>query len=337
MSLELLVDLGHLVAHLADRLRRADAGDDVLALGVGQVLAVEHLLAGGGVAREGDAGARVVAHVAEDHGHDVDRRAQVVGDLVVVAVVEGALAEPRGEDGLRWPGRAARRDRPGTRAPVSCSHDRAELGRQLAQRCRVEVGVLVGAVRRAWPSSSMCVEARAVDAHDDPAEHLDEAAVGVPAEALVAGQRDQPVERLLVQAEVEDGVHHARHRELGARAHADEQRIGGVAEALAGLALDFACSASSDVVPQPVGQRLAGGEVVVARLGRDGEAGRHGQAGVGHLGQAGALAAEQVAHRGVAFGAPAAEGVDVALGGAMGALDWGRATVSVMLAGPRDA
>ena len=117
-ALELGVRLGQLVAHLADGLRRADAGHHVLALGVGQVLAEEHLLAGVGVAREGHARARVVAHVAEDHGHDVDRRAEVVGDVVVVAVVAGALAEPRGEHGLDRQvellvaGRSGTRDRP---------------------------------------------------------------------------------------------------------------------------------------------------------------------------------------------------------------------------------
>ena len=79
---------------------RADAGHDVLALGVDEVLAVELLGAVEGVAGEGHAGAGVVAHVAEDHGHDVDGRAQVVGDLLAVAVVVGALAEPGGEDGL---------------------------------------------------------------------------------------------------------------------------------------------------------------------------------------------------------------------------------------------
>ena len=72
-----------------------------------------------------------------------------------------------------------------------------------------------------------------------------------------------------------------------------------------------------DVVPEPVGQLLAGREVVVAGLGRDGEAGRDRQPGVGHLGQTGALAAEQVAHRGVALGLAVAPGEDVALGGAM--------------------
>ena len=77
-ALELGVRLGQVVGEVADRLGRADAGDDVLALGVGEVLAVEHLLAGVRVAGERDAGARVVAHVAEDHRHDVDGRAQVV-------------------------------------------------------------------------------------------------------------------------------------------------------------------------------------------------------------------------------------------------------------------
>ena len=102
-----------------------------------------------------------------------------------------------------------------------------------------------------------------------------------------------------------------------------QQRVGRVAEALAGLLLDLLAARSSDVVPQPVGKLLAGREVVVAGLGRDGEAGRHRQAGVGHLGQAGAFAAQQVAHRRVAFCVPAAEGVQVTLGRAVGALGLG--------------
>ena len=41
------------------------------------------------------------------------------------------------------------------------------------------------------------------------------------------------------------------------------------------------------------------------------EAGRHGQADVGHLGEVGALAAEQVLHLGVAVRLAAAEEIDV--------------------------
>ena len=51
------------------------------------------------------------------------------------------------------------------------------------------------------------------------------------------------------------------------------------------------------------GNLLPFGEVDGAELGGDGEAGGHGQAELGHLGQVGALAAQQVLHRRIAFGA----------------------------------
>ncbi len=73
-----------------------------------------------------------------------------------------------------------------------------------------------------------------VDAHDHVAEHGDEAAVGVVGEALVAGALGQPVDGLVVEAQVEDGVHHARHGEHGAGADGEEQRVLGIAQGLAG-------------------------------------------------------------------------------------------------------
>src|SRR6185503_9547639 len=58
---QLLVGLGHHLLELANRLRRADAGDDVLALRVDQELAVELFLSGRGIAREADPGRRSIA------------------------------------------------------------------------------------------------------------------------------------------------------------------------------------------------------------------------------------------------------------------------------------
>ena len=68
---------------------------------------------------------------------------------------------------------------------------------------------------------------------------------------------------------------------------------------------------------RPSGRRSPSGEVVVAGSGRDREAGRDRQAGVRHLGEARALAAEQVPHRRVALRLAAAERVDVAARGAV--------------------
>ncbi len=55
---------------------------------------------------------------------------------------------------------------------------------------------------------------------------------------------------------------------------------------------------------------LAVGVEVGADLGGDGEAGRHRQAEIAHLGQVGALAAEEVLHLGPAFGPAVAEAVN---------------------------
>ena len=96
---ELVVRLGQVLAHLGERLRRADARDDVLALRVDEVLAVDARLAGRRVARERDAGRRAVALVPEHHLHDVHRGAHVVGDRVRAAVDLRARRVPRLEHG----------------------------------------------------------------------------------------------------------------------------------------------------------------------------------------------------------------------------------------------
>ncbi len=313
-----------------DRGRRADARDDVLALGVDEVLAEEDLLAGVRVAGEGHAGAGVVAHVAEDHRHDVDGRAEVVRDLLAVAVVVGALAEPGGEDGLDGQIELLVRI-VGEVAADRVLDDLLVGGDELLEVVDVEVGVLgvlavlfLGDVERLVEAvvldrrmPSLPLTTRDGNVQHDPAEHRDEAAVGVPAEALVAGEGDEALECRLVQAEVEDRVHHARHRELGTGANRHEERVLRIAEALAGLPLDD-LHGSEDVVPETGGELLAGAEVVVAGFGGDGEAGGSRQTRVGHLGQAGTLAAQQVLHPAVALGLAAAPGVDVALGGLVG-------------------
>ena len=94
----------------------AGAGHHVLALGVDEEVALDLVGAVGNVAGGDHAGAAVRAHVAEDHGDDVDRGAQVVGDLGGVAVVDGPLAVPALEDGLGGELELLHRDRPGNRA-----------------------------------------------------------------------------------------------------------------------------------------------------------------------------------------------------------------------------
>ena len=85
---------------VGDGLGVADAGDDVLALGIHQKVAIELLGAVGRVARKGDAGRRGLALVAKGHGLDVDGGAELVGNAVLLAVDAGALVHPAAKDGL---------------------------------------------------------------------------------------------------------------------------------------------------------------------------------------------------------------------------------------------
>src|SRR5581483_3893170 len=93
-GLELRVDVRQVALEGGDGLRRADARDDVFALSIQQVLAVELLLACRGIARERYAGAGVVAHVPEHHGLHVHRGAEAMRDVVVVAVGNSSVVVP---------------------------------------------------------------------------------------------------------------------------------------------------------------------------------------------------------------------------------------------------
>ena len=94
---KLLVGLGQHFFELADRLRRANARDDVFALRVDQELAVELFRAGCRASRKADARRRAIAGVAEHHLLHVDGRADVVGNVVDAAVFLRARVLPRAE------------------------------------------------------------------------------------------------------------------------------------------------------------------------------------------------------------------------------------------------
>ena len=95
---QLPVQLGVATLQLGEVERAAHPADDVLALGVGQVVAEGAGGSGHGVAGEAHPAAGVLAPVAEDHLHDVDGGAEVVGDALVAAVEPGPVAVPGAED-----------------------------------------------------------------------------------------------------------------------------------------------------------------------------------------------------------------------------------------------
>ncbi len=304
----------------------AHAGHDVFALGVDEVFAVEDFFAGGGVAGEGDAGAGFIAGVAEDHGLHVDGGAPFVGDAVFAAVDDGAFVVPGAEDG------------------ADCAHELLfgvggegfagafvdeffEAGDEFFEGVGVQFGVLH--VMPAGEEFSLeafdhglegfVVFARAfLHAHHDIAIHLDEAAVAVVGEAFVLRDGGQAHDGFVVEAEVEDGVHHAGHGVAGAGAHGHEEGVFGAAK---GFAESFFESADGfeDLWFESFGVGLFVFVIVGADLCSDRKSWRHGQTDARHLGEVRALAAEQGLHRAVAVGFAVAEVVNI-LAGFMGRL-----------------
>ncbi|MCY1172797.1 hypothetical protein D9M73_129410 [compost metagenome] len=273
-------------------LRGADAGDDVLALRIDQEFAIIGLGADRRIARERHARRRGVAHIAEHHRLHVDGGAPACRNVVEAAIDLGAFRLPRSEH---------RADR----APQLVMHvlreglapqllDQALIfGDKAAQVIGGEIGVeeiaaiFLGDFQR-------FLERIMIEFEHHVRIHLDEAAIAVPREARIAAGGGEAFDRLVVEAEIEHRVHHAGHRRARAGADRDEQRVGRVAEALAGHAFDMG-DASRDFVAQALRELAAFIIIDRAKFGRDGEAGRHRQADRSHLGKVRAFAAQEIA------------------------------------------
>ena len=201
-----------------------------------------------------DSGARLLALVAEDHLDDVDGRAEVVGDVVRAPVDLRPRVLPRVEDRSHGPRQlvpGVLRERGSGLALVGPLVGLDEAGQVLGG----QVDVLRGAAL-ALQLRERVLEQVARDPVDDLAVHLDQPAVRVVGEAWVAGALGESADGLVVQAEVEDRVHHPGHRDRRSGANRDEERVLRIAELLAGLLLEPG-EVLVDLVAEPVGQLAA--------------------------------------------------------------------------------
>ncbi len=163
---------------------------------------------------------------------------------------------------------------------------------ELAEVVGGEIDVLVDSARGLELGQSV-LETVTVDAVHDVAIHLDQPPIRVERETRIAGRGREPLDCDVVQAEVEDRVHHPGHRDRRARANGDEQRALVVAEALLGARLECG-DVLVDLGVEAVGDGAARGHVRTARLRRDGETRRYRNAELGHLGEADPLSAEEL-------------------------------------------
>jgi len=290
---ELIVHLRHLILQVADGRRSAHAGHNVLALCIDQVLAHQLLSAGGGVTGECNAGAGTVAGVAECHLLHVDSGAPLVGDLVHLTVDVSTGVVPAAEHSLDSLDQLITGIL-GEGTAFVLLVDLLEGTHQFLQVVSSQVHVVLDALGFLH-LVDLDLEQALRDHHDDVGEHLHEAAVAVVSEAGVAGLFSQALNCLVVQAQVQDGIHHAGHGLTSTGTDRHQQGVGVVAELLAGdllQALEVLKDVGSDLVIDLTAVCI----VLGAGVGGDGEALRHRHAGCSHLSQTSALAAQSILH-----------------------------------------
>ena len=296
--LELLECLRETDFHLGNLHRGTDTGHDVLALCVGQEFAEQALLAVCRVSRESDARSAVIAHIAECHGLNVDGSSPGIRDVVVAAVNIRTRVVPGTEHSLDGAHQLFLRIIREVTADL-CLVLGLELVCQLLQVIRIQIHVLRDTFL-GLHGIDQCLKILLADFHNDVGIHLDESAIAVPRPAGISGFCSQRVDNGLIQAQVQNRVHHAGHGRAGTGTDGNQKRILDIAELLScdlfqldDVLVDFVHGGLTDLTAILV--------ILRAGFGRDGEALRNRQTDVSHLSQVRTLAAEQFTHVGIAF------------------------------------
>ena len=294
---ELVVHFGHFFLQLGNRGGSTDTGHDVFALGIDQILTEQTLFTGSGVTGKGHAGTGVVAGVTERHALYIDG-APVVGDFVHAAVHVRTGVIPGTEYG------ANRFDQLllgilGEFLPLMGLIEGLELLHQSLHIVGIQLYVLRYALFFLHLVDDLLKLALG-QFHNDVREHLNETAIGVISKTGVVGQLGQTLDSLIIQTEVQNGIHHAGHGSTGTGTNRNQQGVVDIAELLAdqffqvsqvgeNLCLDILIDLTAICI------------ILGAGFRGNGKALGHGHAGLGHFGQVRTLTAEELSHVLVAF------------------------------------
>ena len=150
----------------------------------------------------------------------VDRGSQHVVDIIDTAIVLGSVVLPGAENGV------ARHDELIMRilrevALDMLLNDFLVFFDNFLQCFGIETGIKLYLFLFLLGVEDF-VEGRLWNLQHHVAEHLDQTAVGIIGKARVVAAFRQGLDAVIVQAEIENRIHHARHGKLRTRANADQ-------------------------------------------------------------------------------------------------------------------
>ena len=192
-ALQLLIDLGHPPLEFAQRHRRANSRHDIFALRVRQEIAVKILLTGGGISREANSRARVIARIPEDHLHHIYGRSEQPRNVFDPAIGHGFFRHPRFEDGANCAPELL--DGIFGKCPARLFFEMILIFRdELLPILRRDLCVILGP-EPLLQTSQPALQFFLGQAADDGGVHLHEASIGVPCKTRIVGPPRQALHR----------------------------------------------------------------------------------------------------------------------------------------------
>ena len=295
---QLVVDLRQLYLDLVDLHRCTCTGNDILTLSIHQNLSVECVLTGCRITGECNTGSGSRSHVTECHHLYVNSGSPGIRDIVVTTVYVCTRVVPGTEYGLYSLNQLLFCVCREVLADLLVVKHLVLLYKILQILC-VQIYIVLNSLLSFLLVDELLKEALR-NFHNYIREHLDESSVAVPCPARISGLFGHCLNNLLIQTQVQDGVHHTRHRCASSGTNGYKQRILDIAELLAGDLFHLA-HVLSDLSKDLVIDLTAVLIVLGTSFCSNGKSLRNRKSQICHLSKVSAFTTEQLTHVFIAF------------------------------------
>ena len=287
--------------HLCDRHRSPNTGNNVFALCVDQEFTHQLLFTSCWVTGKCNTSTGFVVQVTEYHRHYVNSSTPRIRNIVVTTVNVCSRVVPATEYSFDCKLQLFNRIRREVRTQLLLVFS-LELFSQRLQISSSQFYVELYALFFLHLVDQL-FEVLLTNFHNNVGEHLNESSVRViyePFKSRIRIAFDHCSNNVVIQTEVQDGVHHTRHGSTSTRTNGNQQRVLLIAEL---LAVDFfhLLNAVHNLCHDFVVDLAAIFIVLGTSFCGDGEALRYRKTDCGHFSQVCTLASEQVPHGHVAF------------------------------------